>query len=90
MSGVIDSQAVFKQKVTEVGLGHLWPAFETMGWTTYGRFAFAGGYQPGAGQSDKVFSMNVATRLVDSPDDTDIPLFRRPNLESFILSSANV
>ena len=76
MSG-IDSEAVFGQRIAELGLSSLKPSFENYGWTTIARFAFSVDYSPHQGQNDKMFVQTVLVPLTSDPNDARVPAIRR-------------
>ena len=73
----IDSEAVFNQRLTQLGLQSLQKWFMNFGWTTIARFAFAVDYSPHQGQNDKMFVQTVLIPLTSYPNDARVPAIRR-------------
>ena len=83
MSG-LDSQAVFANRMTSLGLQDLWDAFESRGWNTVGNFAFAAGTSNGGSVDDAAFNLKVLTPLFGDIEDPRGPALRRLHFECFL------
>ena len=63
MAAILDSVPVFKSRVIQFGLDGLWDAMGANGWQTWGNFAFATAWTPGAAD-DTEFQTAVVTALL--------------------------
>ena len=76
-----DSKAVFKARVLETDLRTIMAKLETLGWTSYGAFAFASGYNPVSGKPDDFDA--IAIKVLGSADHALAAELRRLHFESF-------
>ena len=63
MSSTIDSKPEFAKRVRTIGLSGFTDEFTAQGWETFGDFAFAGNYTPGA-TDDTKFTNEVTIRIL--------------------------
>ena len=54
MAGLLDSEAVFEERLIALGLVDVFEQFGAMGWTTLGNFAFAANFSPGSADEASV------------------------------------
>ena len=59
----VDSKAVFSARLVALGLGDLQQGFADNGWSTFGEFAFAANFTPGAGD-ERAFLSGVIEPLL--------------------------
>jgi len=84
----VDSKAVFRKRVSDLGLTELLPEFERQGWATFGSFTFAGLGQP-PGTNDKEFTSLVLDAL--SPGDTSLHAsIRRLHFEAYSITMGDL
>ena len=69
----VDSAAVFKQRVLELGLSDAFSKFENNGWKTHGLFAFAVPQGPGGIVDDAVFKERVLKKVLEFGDEEEPP-----------------
>ena len=72
----LDSVAIFKQRVTALGLGEVWGKFVEASWTSFGDFAFASSYQLGM-VDDSHLKTKVIKRILGSEEHAKAPQVRR-------------
>ncbi|CAK0900053.1 unnamed protein product, partial [Prorocentrum cordatum] len=88
--GIVDSQAVFQQRLEELGLGDLFQRFVDLGWASYGNFAFAMSSGPGGIVEDVRFGTTIVMPLFQiGPEEKQPPrtaAVRRLFFESHALS----
>ena len=77
----VESTAVFKERVLQLGLESFWEAFERQGWTTFGIFAYSSSYTPGS-PDDSKFLTDVVKKLLGSEDHQKTALVRRLYFET--------
>ena len=76
-----DSKAVFKARVLETELSTVMTKLETLGWTSYGAFAFASGYNPVSGKPEDFDA--IAVKVLGAADHVLAAELRRLHFESF-------
>ena len=90
MSGYIESEAVFKQRCSEIGLSvaqHL--SLVSASYSTMGRFAYGCSYVPGA--PDDAALIGMIDRICEGhPDEGVVGLFRRLYFESFTMVQSDL
>ena len=81
---MMDSEATFKTRVTEVGLGAYQQKFVDLGWDTFGNFAFAPVALPGAADplAGKTFDDDVVKSLLGDMVHVDKARVRRLHFEA--------
>ncbi len=84
---LVDSEAVFQERIAMVGLVGLIEVLDLNGWTTIASFASATSYTPGAGDDDQ-FIADVVIPLVRDPGDPRRSAVRRLFRESFTMTVA--
>jgi hypothetical protein len=77
----LDSTAVFKARVVEIGLGACWPKFEEKLWDSHGSFAFCVSRPPGQTEDDE-FNRQVVEPIAGAGSNLASRL-RRLHFESF-------
>ena len=89
-SSIVDSVAVFKARVTQIGLPET--VFEGMvnkGWSTFTTFSFSSTYVPGA-SDDSAFLDKVVVPLLGERDHKDTAKLRRLVYESYTLMAGEL
>ncbi len=87
----VDSEAVFQERLTAMGLTELKEMFADRGWKTLASFAFACSFVPGApGGDDKVCQEKVVLKLVTSEDSPLVPSLRRLYFEAYTTATADL
>jgi hypothetical protein len=88
MAGIVDSQAYFKARLTQLKLIGSLQKFTDHGWLTMAEFAFAANFVPGKGDEkvlvDKVFKKILGAYESDHPQETAL---RRLFFEAYTLAS---
>ena len=77
----LDSTAVFKARVAEIGLGAYWPKFEEKQWDSHGSFAFCVSRPPG--QTEDAEFNNLVVEPIAGPGSNMASRIRRLHYESF-------
>ena len=88
--GVVDSAALFSQRIAEYGLGHLAAQFQQQQWTTFQTFGNASGFVPGATEHEDVFFRDLVTPLGLQRDAPEVKLIRGIYKEAYILVAADL
>ena len=78
---LLDSVAVFKSRVTEIGLASCWPKFEEKMWDTHASFAFCVSRPPGQTEDDEFH--NKVVEPIAGPGSNLSSRLRRLHYESF-------
>lgn len=90
MAGLIESEAVFKQRCAEIGISPAGIAhLVTANFTTMARFAYGCSYVPGASDDAKLLEM-IDKIVGQRPPDNEVALYRRLFFESFTLVQADL
>ena len=76
MSVMLDSWPVFSGRLAYLKLTSLQAKFEELQWTSYGDFAFAADFSPGAPASAEVFKAKILVPLIgqEEADNEKYPL----------------
>ena len=85
----VESTAVFKERMVQLGLEEFWDAFEQKGWTSYGIFAYSSSYTPGS-QDDSKFLKEVVAELLGSEGHQKAAVVRRLYFESYTVATAEL
>ena len=87
---MLDSEAVFENRATEIGLDAEIGRAKTLNVASFGKFAFAANYTPG--QADETPLLQLMARVcgVDPAPADRIPLVRRLFFESYTLAAADL
>ena len=85
----LDSKAVFQARVEALGLGGVYNTMIGKGMSTYGEFAFAANFVPGAGD-DTRFINEVVIPVLGSADDPRKTAIRRLFYESYTLMATDM
>lgn len=85
----VDSEAAFKGRVSELGLGAHYEQFVANKWKTLGQFAFGTWYVPGAGDP-KVFNDDIIMPLLKCADHEDRHAVRRLFFEAYTAVAGDV
>ena len=88
MTGVVDSQATFEDKVKSLGLGDFLPKLNALGFKTLGEFAFAENFTPGSSDDSK-WMANVAKPILGE-NMTLVPKLRRLFFEAYTLMASDM
>ena len=78
----LESEVVFVERVTKLGLADIWPKFQARGWKSMGEFAFAANYAPGQAD-DSVFITEIVAPLTADPKSAKIAALRRLLFECY-------
>ena len=88
---MLDSEAVFASRALEIGLTRDEIATITrLGWSTYGKLAFASNYTPGQADERPVLELAAAITGRTPPPADRLPLVRRLVFESYTLAAAEL
>ena len=83
---MVDSKAVFKSRITTLGMASLMPFLEGKGWDTQASFAFATGF--GANGPDEVkFTQDVVVPILETADRKWVASLRRFHYECFMMTT---
>ena len=85
MIGQVDQAEVFMQRMRDVGLSEWMPKMKTLGWDTYGSFAFCLGKDPSQIKDDE-FAEQIMQAITDDPKHASKSKFYRLLYESFQLT----
>lgn len=85
----LDSEAEFKRKIEQCGLGQYWDKFVAKTWTTYARFCFAPSAPPGT-IDEASFRKEVVLPILGSEDAPDIVVLRRVYYDAYNAYADNV
>ena len=90
MAGSIESEAVFRQRTSELGLSSIHiAALATAGYQTMGRFAYCCGYVPGGNQDEKPL-IEAVTAAIGADPGTSMAVFRRLYFECFTMIQSDL
>ena len=89
MSAVLESEAIFEERVTAMGLADFLEGFKRLGWGTHGTFAYSSSYVPGA-VDDSKFVQDVVIPLLERDDHPKKSLVRRLFFESYTVATAEL
>ena len=84
----IESNALFKKKISQFGLNEFQEKFEELGWCTMADFAFAANYQPG-GPDEQPFILEVVVPILGHDAHPKKAALRRLFFESFTTMAAD-
>ena len=84
----LDSEALFRQRLDELGLADLRDEFAANGWGTLGSFAFACSTPPGTPGAVDAFQTEVVNLL--AIEASAVPALRRLYFEAWTLSAAEL
>jgi len=86
---LIDSKAVFRKRVVDLGIGELMPELEARGWSSFGAFTFATSYTPGSSKDDRELDAQVLSVL--APGDTaKHATLRRLHFEAYSITMGDL
>jgi len=85
----VESTAVFKERVGQLGLDGVWGKFEEAGLTSYGMFAYSSAYTPGSAD-DACFVKDVVVKLLGSSEHVLKAALRRLYFESYTVATAEL
>ena len=88
----LDSEATFRERVVDRGLGAHLTHFESLGWRTLSDLVYATNYSPQGSDaaSEQMFTDDIITKGLGSPTHIDRPRLRRLFFEAFALTAADL
>ena len=89
----LESKAVFAERAKEIGINDRELAvLESKGWATYGAFAFASTYVPGAADDSKLLRLiaTVTESGASDPPEDRVPIVARLFTEAYTMSAADL
>ena len=90
-ASTVNSARAFQERFEDAGVGFLYPRLEALGWKTYGDFAYASAYVPGASPTDEAFRKDVLDKIVLDTDDPKSNVsghLRRIHWEAYVMVQA--
>ena len=87
MAQQTESEAVFRERVSSLGLDDFFSVFAQKGWTTYGAFAFSTSSPPGTADRNQITDQIIVPVLGEEGQDHQLaPSLRRLHWESTLLA----